>query len=287
MQDYVCSFHSTSSSPLHPGKYPLVLFLIIIYLIIPFLFLLPFPIYLNPIIMLRQLRIINGLKLCNKRFRHWNQITLGMYFIYPLVNHPLVVNGFSKSRYNVDGSVERFKARLIGQGFTQQEGIDYHDTFSPIAKKVIVLTVISLVAHHGWPLCQMDVYNKSTCLLHPVFALRGRLGKHDYSLFTKEVEDQIVIMLIYVDDLLIIEYDGKFIDELKQVLHQSFKMKDLGNLKYFLGIKIFWSENGVVLNQRKYALELILDMGLTGGKVVVTPLEQNQKLISIEYDETI
>lgn len=47
------------------------------------------------------------------------------------------------------------------------------------------------------------------------------------------------MMLIYVDDLLITGNDDKLISELKQVLHQSFKMKDLGDLKYFLGIKVF------------------------------------------------
>ncbi|KAA3461382.1 protein detoxification 35 [Gossypium australe] len=99
-------------------------------------------------------------------------------------------------------------------------------------------------------------------------------SKHDYSLFTKKVGDQIVIMLIYVDDLSIIGNDVELICELKQVLHRNFRMKDLRILKV-----------GIILTQRKYAIELISDIGLTGGKVVVTPLEPNLKLASIEYDE--
>ncbi|XP_049406144.1 uncharacterized mitochondrial protein AtMg00810-like [Solanum stenotomum] len=62
-------------------------------------------------------------------------------------------------------------------------------------------------------------------------------------------------------------------------------MKDLGNLKYFLGIEIMRSKIGILLNQRKYALELISDIGLSGAKLVSTPLEANVKLTTVEYDE--
>ncbi|XP_047257514.1 uncharacterized mitochondrial protein AtMg00810-like [Capsicum annuum] len=61
-------------------------------------------------------------------------------------------------------------------------------------------------------------------------------------------------------------------------------MKDLGDLKYFLGIKVLRSASGIILNQRKYILELIADTGLSGSKPAITPLESNAKLTSIEYD---
>lgn len=98
-------------------------------------------------------------------------------------------------------------------------------------------------------------------------------SKYDYSLFTKRSEGNIVILLIYVDDLLITRSNIDMINELKQILHQSFKMKDLGMLKYFLGIEVMRSSEGVVLNQKKYALELIADLGLGEAKSVSTPLE--------------
>ncbi|KAK8624287.1 hypothetical protein V6N13_065635 [Hibiscus sabdariffa] len=73
-------------------------------------------------------------------------------------------------------------------------------------------------------------------------------------------------------------------NELKLILHSNFKMKDLGDLKYFLGLEILRSKEGIVLNQRKYALELIEDTGVGGAKPAFTPLEQNKKFTSIEYD---
>lgn len=61
-------------------------------------------------------------------------------------------------------------------------------------------------------------------------------------------------------------------------------MKDLGDLKYFLGIEISRYEKGLVLCQIKYVLELISKLGLTGCKSVGTPMEMNLKLTSRYYD---
>ena len=64
-----------------------------------------------------------------------------------------------KVKFNAQGEVERYKARLIAKGYTQQEGLDYQETFSPVVKMVTVRVVLSLAAMHGWFLHQMDVFN--------------------------------------------------------------------------------------------------------------------------------
>ncbi|KAL3344419.1 hypothetical protein AABB24_023717 [Solanum stoloniferum] len=64
-------------------------------------------------------------------------------------------------------------------------------------------------------------------------------------------------------------------------------MKDLGELKFFLGIEFAKTKEGYVMNQRKYALELISEMGLSGVKPVYTPLDPNVRLTSIKYDSHI
>uniref|UniRef100_A0A3Q7I802 Reverse transcriptase Ty1/copia-type domain-containing protein n=1 Tax=Solanum lycopersicum TaxID=4081 RepID=A0A3Q7I802_SOLLC len=97
----------------------------------------------------------------------------------------------------------------------------------------------------------------------------------DYSLFTKKEGEKIVIILVYVDDLLLTGNDGFMIQHTKDVLQTTFKIKDLGELKYFLGIEFARSEAGILMHQRKYALELVAYMGLAGAKPVTTPMDQN------------
>ncbi|KAA3471249.1 protein detoxification 35 [Gossypium australe] len=161
---------------------------------------------------------------------------------------------------------------------------------------------------HNWPLFQMDVCNaflkgdlyeevymgipegfhkqgeykasrQWNLKLTEVLVVGGYIqSRYDYLLFTKRQGNNIVILLVYVDDLLIFGNDIGTVNELKNVLHQNFKMKDLSDLKYFLDIGVAQSNKGIVLNQRKYTLELIEDVGLGEAKPANTPLEQNQKL---------
>jgi hypothetical protein len=62
-----------------------------------------------------------------------------------------------KTKRDSKGNVERHKARLVAKGFTQKEGIDYNETFSPVSKKDSLRIIMALVAHFGLELHQMDV----------------------------------------------------------------------------------------------------------------------------------
>ncbi|XP_071689212.1 uncharacterized mitochondrial protein AtMg00810-like [Rutidosis leptorrhynchoides] len=100
----------------------------------------------------------------------------------------------------------------------------------------------------------------------------------DYSLFVKSENDIFVALLVYVDDIVITGNNEFEIEKFKTFLKTKFLIKDLGELKYFLGIEVLKCEQGVCLSQRKYCIELINEFGLLGSKPVAVPMDFNVKL---------
>jgi histone deacetylase 1/2 len=64
-----------------------------------------------------------------------------------------------KKKYKSDGSLDKYKGRLVAKGFKQRYGIDYGDTFSPVVKPATIRVVLSLAVSQGWSLRQLDVSN--------------------------------------------------------------------------------------------------------------------------------
>jgi hypothetical protein len=207
-----------------------------------------------------------------------------------------------------EGKVDRYKARLVAKGYSQTYGIDYDETFAPVAKMGTVRTLISCAANFGWPLHQLDVKN---AFLHgdlqeevymeipPGFANEQTLGKvcklkkslyglkqsprawfdrfrralcdmgysqcnGDHTVFYKHQGSHITILAVYVDDIVITGDDVEEIKRLKERLGRAFEVKDLGPLRYFLGIEMARSAKGIILSQRKYVLDLLARQGCLG-----------------------
>lgn len=77
----------------------------------------------------------------------------------PYGKNPVGCKWIFTVKYKFDGSIDRFKARLVAKGFTQSYGINYQETFAPVAKLNIVLVLPSLAINQDWPLHQLDVKN--------------------------------------------------------------------------------------------------------------------------------
>eukprot|EP00253_Pinus_taeda_P008081 PITA_08081 len=135
-----------------------------------------------------------------------------------------------------DGSVEKYKARFVARGFSQIEGIDYEETFAPVARYSSIRMILDLSVQMGWHIHQMDVKN--------VF-------------LNKVIEEEVYI-----------EQPEGFEDDLAN----EFEMKDLGLLHYFLGLEIWQRNGGLFVSQGKYAREILEKFNMHGCKPIDTPL---------------
>ena len=79
----------------------------------------------------------------------------------------------------------------------------------------------------------------------------------DHTLFLKKLHGKITALIVYVDDMMVTRNDLDERKALRSYLSRKFEMKDLGHLKYFLGIELSQSDKGIFLSQRKYALDLL------------------------------
>ena len=97
-------------------------------------------------------------------------------------------------------------------------------------------------------------------------------------MFLHRSSNGITILLVYMDDIIISGTDSDMIKHLQASLHESFHMKDLGPLTYFLGLEVHQSKKGLILDQHKYAMDLIEMAGLQHSTPVDTPIEVNIQL---------
>ncbi|XP_057999413.1 uncharacterized mitochondrial protein AtMg00810-like [Hevea brasiliensis] len=100
----------------------------------------------------------------------------------------------------------------------------------------------------------------------------------DHTLFIKRYKGKITVLIVYVDDIMVTADDREEMVHLKEQLAQEFEIKDLGRLKYFLGIEVVRSDKGIFISQRKYILDLLEETRTLGCKSAESPIKENHKL---------
>ncbi|XP_019416681.1 PREDICTED: uncharacterized protein LOC109327949 [Lupinus angustifolius] len=156
------------------------------------------------------------------------------------------------------------------------EGVDYFDTFSPVVKITIIRVILALTTAKSWFLEQLDINN---AFLHgDLHAEVYMQPPPDQALFTKGSPNSFTAILVYVDDLVLTGNDFLEIKQVKHILDIPYKIKDVGQLRYFLGLEIARSAKGIHLNQCKYTLSLLEESGTLASKPAKTPSNPSLKL---------
>ncbi|KAJ9542144.1 hypothetical protein OSB04_028650 [Centaurea solstitialis] len=207
-----------------------------------------------------------------------------------------------RTKYRADGSIERHKARLVAQGFSQLPGLDYSNTFSPVVKASTVRIVLSLAVLNNWKLRQLDVNNaflngEVSELVYmeqpPGFQDAAfphhapRAWFHRLSTFLigsgfvcSKADPSLFYLLVYVDDLILTGNHDEVIQYFITKLHDAFAVKDLGRLNFFLGLEAIYTDTGLFLSQSKYAHDILQWANLLNAKPATTPLASNAAFVT-------
>ncbi|GJW47083.1 retrovirus-related pol polyprotein from transposon TNT 1-94 [Tanacetum coccineum] len=247
--------------------------------------------------------------------------------VWELVNKPfgktvIKLKWLWKNKKDEDQTVIRNKARLVAKGYAQEEGIDFEESFAPVARLEAVRIFVAYAAHKSFPIYQMDV--KTTFLNGPlkeevyvaqpdgfvdpdhpekVYRLRKALyglkqaprawydeflnfpmskgftkGIINPTLFMIRYGEDILLMQIYVDDIIFGSTNPKFSKRFEKLMHSRFEMSLMGEMKFFLGLQMNQSPQGIFINQAKYSLEILKKHGMDKGESVGTPMATKPKL---------
>ncbi|XP_059630211.1 uncharacterized mitochondrial protein AtMg00810-like [Cornus florida] len=127
-----------------------------------------------------------------------------------------------------------------------------------------------------WQVCKSNVSNGY------------KQSQGDHTLFIKHSSSGgVTVLIVYVDDIIVTGNDQAERETLKAKLATEFEIKDLGKLKYFLGIEVARSKEGIFVSQQKYVIDLLKETGKIGCKPVKTPNEPNHKLGEAVDDEPV
>nr|GEX28119.1 hypothetical protein [Tanacetum cinerariifolium] len=179
-----------------------------------------------------------------------------------------------KKKIDMDGNVHIYKARLVVKGYTQTPGIDYEETFSLVANIRAIRILIAIVAYYDYEIWQMDI---KTAFLN------GYLNEENHDepcVYIKASRSNITFLILYVDDILIMGNSIPMLQSVKTYLGKYFAMKDLVEVAYILGIKIYpdRSKRLIGLCQSTYIEKILKRYCMENSKRGSIPMQEKLKL---------
>ncbi|GJQ91918.1 putative ribonuclease H-like domain-containing protein [Tanacetum coccineum] len=203
------------------------------------------------------------------------------------------------------GIVVRNKARLVAQGYTQEEGIDYDEVFAPVARIEAIRLFLAYASYMGFIVYQMDFPDKVYKVEKALYGLhqaprawyetlstyllenRFRRGTIDKTLFIKKDRGDILLVQVYVDDIIFGSTKKSLCVEFEQMMHKRFQMSSMGELTFFLGLQVQQKEDGIFISQDKYVADILKKFDFVTVKTASTPMEPNKALVKDEEAEDV
>ncbi|GKD79434.1 retrovirus-related pol polyprotein from transposon TNT 1-94 [Tanacetum coccineum] len=165
-------------------------------------------------------------------------------------DHPIanVIDDPSHSvKTDESGGVLKNKARLVAQGFRQEEGIDFEESFAPDNPSHVYKLKKALYGLKQAPRAWYDML--SSFLISQQFSK----GAVDPTLFTRHAGNDLLLVQIYVDDIIFASTNTAMCNEFANQMTTKFKMSMMGQMPFFLGLQISQCPRGIFINQSKYA----------------------------------
>nr|GEV28311.1 hypothetical protein [Tanacetum cinerariifolium] len=186
------------------------------------------------------------------------------------------------------GIVIRNKARLVVQGHTQEEGIDYEEVFAPVARIEAIRFFLAYASFIGFMVYKVvkALYGLHQALRAWYETLASYLlengfqrGKIDQTLFIKRQKGDILLVQVYVDNIIFGSTNKDLCKAFEKLMKEKFLMSSIGELTFFLGLQVKQKQDGIFISQDKYVPEILRKFGLTYGKSASTPIDTEKPLL--------
>nr|GEY76058.1 hypothetical protein [Tanacetum cinerariifolium] len=207
-----------------------------------------------------------------------------------------------KKKTDMDENVHIYKALFVAKGYTQTPGIDYEETFSPVADIRAIRILIAIAAYYDYEIWQMNIktafvngyLNEEVYMEQPEGFVNpkylNRFGftqnRDEPCVYLKASKSNITFLILYVDDILIMGNSIPMLQSVKTYLGKCFVMKDLGEAAYILGIKIYRdrSKRLIGLCQSAYIEKILKRFCMENSKRGSIPMREKLKLSKSEGD---
>nr|GEY59131.1 hypothetical protein [Tanacetum cinerariifolium] len=206
---------------------------------------------------------------------------------------PIGTKWVLKNKKDERGIVIRNKARIVAQGYTQEEGINYEEVLAPVARIEAIRLFLAYASFMCFIVYQMDVksvflygtIDEEVYVMQPpgfqdpefpnrVYKVEKAMGTINQTLFIRKHKQEFLLVQVYVDDIIFGSSNPQLCREFKALMHDKFQMSAMGKLTFFLGLQVLQKKDGIFLSQDKYVGDILKKFGYSDVRSANTPMDK-------------